>query len=110
VKNVPRIVVWYHQTRMWLDLRCTLVRLHLGRRLRQLFGRFKIPADECGSWHNIRTSAVDREWWLLVDHILHASERLPIPNFVWELGGWRYRFCHWCLMRYLPGPHFSIPK
>ena len=57
-------------------------------------------SDCVGSWYQIKRSLIAREWWMVLDHLLHALEKLPVPDFVWEVKNWRARFCCWAVERY----------
>jgi hypothetical protein len=56
----------------------------------------------CHWWaglHWAKEAAKDREWWLVLDHLLHAVE-YPVPDCVLEFVNWRARFCTWASVRY----------
>jgi hypothetical protein len=54
---------------------------------------------EAGSWQAIKWAIGERDVFMLLDELLHAVERLPIPAWVWEIRDWRARFCTWAVVR-----------
>ena len=55
---------------------------------------------EAGSWPAIWRAVRKLDIPLVLDELLHAVENLEIvPDWVWEVGDWRGRYCTWATTR-----------